>query len=300
MANAWNEGSWSELGWSGILSSTVEVTAPGNEAWGSLGWGNKSFGGANSLTISQNSVTVDAISLISVTGLQLNTSLNSVEAFGLAIVNVTGQQLNISQGDVDASPDAEVIGQQLNISSPSNVTITAEINSGWGRRGWGIYDWGADSLSVNASLTGQQLNLSLSSLSIIGDANLTLNQLQLLGITEGEVDPSPDANVVGIGMSISLALGTVVIGTANVGVTGQRLNVSESSITVDLNTPVDITPPRRLTITTGIAIAGASAEAPVTGNKLTIGLNNDNINVQIWTVINTGTDATWIEVDTAA
>jgi len=31
---------------------------------------------------------------------------------------------------------------------------------------------------------------------------------------------------------------------------------------------------------------------------LTVRLNN--INIQSWTVINTGTDATWIEVDTAA
>jgi hypothetical protein len=36
----------------------------------------------------------------------------------------------------------------------------------------------------------------------------------------------------------------------------------------------------------------------VTGNLLTITLNS--INNQIWTEINTGTDATWIEIDTAA
>jgi hypothetical protein len=300
MANAWNEGSWSELGWSGILSSTVEVTSPGNEPWGSLSWGAKGFGGSNPLIISQNSVTADAVSLISVTGLQLNTSINDVYAFGLAIVNPNGLQLNIAEGTVDASPDAEVTGQQLNISSPGDVTITAEINSGWGRRGWGTYDWGADSLSVIGSVTGQQLNSSLGSLSITADANLTLSNLQLLGIAEGEVDPGPDANVVGIGMSVTLALGTVVIGTADVGVTGQQINIAQSSITVDLNTPVPITAVSRMVISTGTAVAGASAEAPVTGNKLTIGLNNDNINVQIWTVINTGTEATWNEVDTAA
>ena len=300
MANGWNDGSWSELGWSGILSSTVQVTGPGNEPWGSLSWGAKGFGGSNPLTISQSSVTADAVSLISVTGLQLNTSINDVYAFGLAIVFHDGLQLNIAEGTVDASPDAEVTGQQINISSPGDVTITAEINSGWGRRGWGTYDWGADSLSVVASVTGQQLNSSLGSLSITADGNLTLSQLQLLGIAEGEVDPGPDANVVGIGMSVTLAVGTVVIGTANVGVTGQQINLAESSVTVDLNTPVDITAVRRMIISTGTVVAGASAEAPVTGNKLTIGLNNDNINVQIWTVINTGTDATWIEVDTAA
>jgi hypothetical protein len=58
------------------IDATVPVSSPGNEAWGSLEWGDKSFGGSNPLTISQYSVTVDADSLISVTGLQLNTSLN--------------------------------------------------------------------------------------------------------------------------------------------------------------------------------------------------------------------------------
>jgi len=128
MANGWNDSTWGALAWSGILNSTVEVTSPCNDTWGALSWGQNAFGGTNTLGISQNSVTVDAISLISVTGLQLNTSLNSVQAFGLAIVNVTGQQLNISQGTVDAEPDAIVTGQQIN-TSLNSVTVLAEINS---------------------------------------------------------------------------------------------------------------------------------------------------------------------------
>jgi hypothetical protein len=140
MANGWNDGEWGDLAWSGILNSTVQVTSPCNDTWGTPSWSENAFGGTNALGISQNSVTATPNSLISVTGLQLNTSLGSVEAFGLAIVFPTGQQLNISQGDVDASPDAIVSGQQIN-TSLNSVTITAEINSGWGRLGWGDYDW---------------------------------------------------------------------------------------------------------------------------------------------------------------
>jgi hypothetical protein len=112
------------------------------KAWGRLTWGENAWGGTGDvflrlqLNISQNSVTVYADSAISVTGQQLNTSLNDVFAFGLAIVFPTGLQLNISQGTADAEPDAEITGQQINLSLDS-VTITAEINSGWGRRGWG-------------------------------------------------------------------------------------------------------------------------------------------------------------------
>jgi len=42
----------------------------------------------------------------------------------------------------------------------------------------------------------------------------------------------------------------------------------------------------------------ASAAVSVTGNTLTIALNS--VNPQVWTIIDTGTDATWTEIDTAA
>jgi hypothetical protein len=266
-----------------------------NTASPSTAWGQKSFGGANSLTVSQNSVTVDAISLISVTGLQLNTSLNSVQAFGLAIVPVTGQQLNITEGDVDASPDAIVTGQQLNISLNS-VTVLAEINSGWGRLTWGQNDWGSDGLSVITSVTGQQLNLTLNSVTPLANANVNLTGQQL-NITEGEVDPSPDATVTGIGMTVGLAIGTVVIGTGNVTLTGQQINISQGTAIGDANTIASITG-LRLNTSVGTVFAGTTSVIPVTGNGLTIALNS--INNQIWTEINTGTDATWTEIDTAA
>jgi len=111
------------------------------------------------------------------------------------------------------------------------------------------------------------------------------------------VDPSPDANVTGIGMSVALAVGTVVVGTANIPVTGKQLTVSKGNVTVDLNTPVDVTG-KQLTIGLNSVVAGISAEAPITGNSLTIQLNS--INNQIWKYIDTGTTVDWINIDTAA
>ena len=317
MANGWNDSTWGALAWSGILSSTVEVTSPGNEAWGSLSWGQKLFGGSNPLTISQNSVTVDAISLISVTGLQLNTSLNSVQAFGLAVVSVTGQQLNISQGNVDAEPDAIVTGQQINLSLNS-VTTIAEINSGWGRLTWGQNDWNSDGLSVTTSVTGQQLNISQGNENIDVSVTVEVSSIAPIGwgvvgwgqqgwndsevniamtIAEGEVDPSPDATVTGIGMTVGLSIGTVVIGTGNVTLTGQQINISQGTAIGDANTIASVTG-IGLNIAVGTVFAGGTSIVIPTGNGLTIALNS--INNQIWTEINTGTDATWIEIDTAA
>ena len=234
---------------------------------------------------------------VPLTGEQLNISLNSVTLSIDGNVDLTGEQLNISQGTVDANPDANIIGQQINVllnsvtpignanvdligqqlnisqgdettSISVDVPVYSIVDAGWGQVAWGTQDWGQGELNIN------------------------------LSIAEGEVDPSPDATVVGIGMSITLGLGTVVAGSANVFPVGQQLNIAEQSVTIDLNTPVDITPLPKLAISLSNVVAGISDIALVTGNALTIALNNNNVNVQVWTIINTGTDANWSGINT--
>jgi hypothetical protein len=328
---AWNVGNFGGATWGGqfdnIGITLGDETTAGeiNEGWGRLTWGENAWGGTgdvivlgNQINLSTGTVTFKIDSLPSVTGLQLNTSLGSVQAFGLAIVTVTGQQLNISEGIADASPDALVTGQQLNISSPGNVTITAEINSGWGRLTWGQNDWGSDGLSVITSVTGQQLNISQGNENIDVSVTVEVSSIAPIGwgvvgwgqqgwndsevniamtIAEGEVDPSPDATVTGIGMTVGLAIGTVVIGTGNVTLTGQQINIAQGTAIGTPNTIASVTG-IGLNIAVGTVFAGGTSIVIPTGNGLTIALNS--INNQIWTEINTGTDATWIEIDTAA
>jgi hypothetical protein len=328
---AWNAGNFGSNTWGGLFNNIGitlgDETSAGeiNEGWGRLTWGENAWGGTGDVILSGNqintslgTVTFKIDSLPSVTGLQLNTSLGDVYAFGLAVVFPTGLQLNISEGIADASPDAIVSGEQINISSPGDVSISAEINSGWGRRGWGIFDWGGEGLSVTVAITGQQLNISQGDESSSANADVpvfsTINagwgqvawgtqnwgqgELTInLDIAEGEVDPSPDATVTGIGMTVSLAVGTVVIGTANVSVTGERLNLTLNSVEAVPNTLASVTG-IGLNIGVGTVFAGGTSIIIPTGNGLTIALNS--INNQIWTEVNTGTDATWTEIDTAA
>jgi hypothetical protein len=336
-ADGWGRNNWGSLGWgvnfandtftaSGYSLNLIEgdVVASGeiNEGWGRLTWGENAWGGTGDvilqgLQLNISEGIVDASPDAIVTGLQLNTSLNDVYAFGLAVVDVTGQQLNISEGTADAGPDAEIIGEQLNISL-NGVDIDYEINSGWGRRAWGEFDWGGEGLSVTIALTGLQLNITqgeesssadvdVSVFSTIdagwgqlawgaqnwGQGELTVN----LNIAEGEVDPSPDATVTGIGMTVSLAVGTVVIGTGNVTLTGEQINIIQGNVEAIPNTIASVTG-IGLNIAVGTVFAGGNTDVNATGNLLTITLNS--INNQIWTEINTGTDATWIEIDTAA
>ena len=62
-------------------------------------------------------------------------------------------------------------------------------------------------------------------------------------------------------------------------------------------TPVDVVGIGLSIAQNSVSITG-NANINVTGNGLTIALNN--INNQIWTEVSTGTNATWTEIDTAA
>ncbi len=76
-------------------------------------------------------------------------------------------------------------------------------------------------------------------------------------------------------MTASLAVGTVIIATADVNVTGQQITAVLNSVT-----PI------------------ANANVILTGNILTTSVNS--INIQNWTTVNTGTIVTWTEINTAA
>jgi len=293
MANTWGELSW-DIGTWGLQNdslaqpigfqlnttiNSVSVTSEINEGWGRLTWSENAWGGTGDVILQ---------------GLQLNIlSLNSITAFGLALVEATGQQLNIAEGEVDIAPDANITGQQLNVSLGSPLSYN---NEGWGRYVWGEEVWGGNGIWISVAVTGQQLNTSLNSVTPLANANVDLTGQQL-NVSEGVVDPSPDATVTGIGMTVGLSIGTVVIGTADISVTGQQINIAQGTVEAVPNTIASVTG-IGLNSFVGTVFAGGTSVIDVTGNGLTIALNS--INNQIWTEISTGTDATWIEIDTAA
>ena len=313
--DGWGRNTWGALGWGvNFANQTLNITgieltftlgdetAAGeiNSGWGRLTWGENAWnitgdvlltGIELTTSLGDESIQIDVAPIP--TGIELITELNSVTEIITVEATPSGIELTTTLGTADADPDANVTGIEL---TTTTGTILGYNRQGWGRFYWGEEVWGDSGIWVTASVTGQELTLTLDSATAQANANIDITG-EILTIAEGEVDPSPDATVTGIGMTCDLAVGTVIIGTANVDVTGTELTMTLASVEAEAITFADVTG-IALTLDLGTAFGGAAVDVDVTGNILTIAQNS--ISVQSWTKINTGTVVTWTEIDTAA
>ena len=314
MANSWGELGWDIGSWgqqndasgqptgSELTLTLSDETATGeiNEGWGRLTWGENAWnitgdvlltGIELTTSLGDESIQIDVASIP--TGIELITELNSVTEVITVDTFPIGIELTTTLGTADADPDANVTGIEL---TTTTGTILGYNREGWGRFYWGEEVWGSNGIWETVSVTGQQLTLTLDNVTIQANANIDITG-EILTIAEGEVDPSPDAIVTGIGMTCDLAVGTVVIGTADISVTGIDLTVGLGTASGEAITLIDVTG-IELTSVLGTVEAFPVTNVEVTGNILTISQNSAS--VQSWTKINTGTVVTWTEIDTAA
>jgi len=314
MANAWGELSWNIGSWGQQNDASVDVTGASltvildevtingeiNYGWGRLQWGENAWGiGGDVLVtglqanVSVGDVIARAGAGVDITGQQLQLQLGDVQGYGLALVIPDGIQLSTELGNVDPAPDVVLTG--IGLTTTTGILDAYNI-TGWGRLTWGFEAWGATGIWATAEPTGEQLSLNLgqAELDAVTFAAISGNSLT---IEEGIVDPSPDAMIVGIGLSASLSLETVVEADANITVSGSDLVVSQGQAELDAVTFAVLTG-QQLQIALNNAVAGASAEVYPTGNKLTISLRS--INIQSWQVVDTGTSVNWNIIDTAA
>ena len=178
-------------------------------------------------------------------------------------IGLWGQNYWGENSDVDVS----LTGLELN-TTLNSVSISAEINSGWGRLTWGQNDWGGEGLSVSVAITGQELTTTLNSVSLDLTSVVSLTG-QSLTVEEGIVDPNPD--VILEGQQLTIALDNVnITADALTSVTGQLLSSSLGTVAVDLNTLVDVTGLSLTMPVPGDVVVGALVVVEVTGNGITV------------------------------
>ena len=195
----------------------VEVTTSTADQWGSDTWGQGQWGVGDGIStrVGNTQISAGASAIIANDNTKTIALANVVAGSSVEPIPI-GIELNATLGDEFAGPNIEV-----QVTSPSD--------DAWGNEAYGEGAWGV----------GDGTSISIGNPLLIGNANVTLTSPDALSISEGIVDPAPDATVTGIGIAMSVGTGTVTA-FANVSTTGVEGNFSIGieTITAEANVPV--------------------------------------------------------------
>jgi len=305
-SGTWGAGVWGQNQWNDLADPTFTVTGIAfsaslgdettvgeiNTGWGRLAWNDSAWGIAGNLIAPGDAVTATLGSVVASIDVSTGPSTNNNQLITTALNDVTidirsvvfpsGFPLTATEGTADAGPDAMASGIAMSMGLG---TIDAFNQTGWGRQQWNVNAWGVEGQFATAVVTGIAMTAAAGTLASTGSATLTLNTLNVAQATLGDVDPAPDAMIIGEPMVASL-------GTA-VGQAGAGATPSGIPMTAGLGTVVAV--PSQEVVPTGIPAEVRLSSAfninihvdiPVTGLGLTI--NQGSANALIWNEVDTG------------
>ena len=317
-SGTWGTGSWGQNQWNDSANPSFTVTGIAlsaslgdettvgeiNAGWGRLGWNEQAWGIAGTFIATGDAVTATLGSVVASIDVSTGPSTNNNQlittALGSTTIDIqtkvfpTGNALTAAEGTADAGPDAMATGIAMSMGLG---TVDAFNQTGWGRQGWNVNAWGVEGQFATAIVTGIAMTAAAGTLGMTGNANLTLNTLNVAQATLGNVDPAPDANIIGEAMVANL--GTLV-GQAGAGATpsGIAMTAGLGTVTVVPGQEVPLTGlpvEARLSSAFNILI---HVDVQVTGFDLT--MNQGSGSALIWNEVNTGsapiTPPGWQEV----
>ena len=317
-SGTWGAGVWGQNQWNDLADPTFTVTGIAfsaslgdettvgeiNTGWGRANWGDFGWGIAGSFIATGDAVTATlgspVISIDVSTGPSTNNNQLITTALGSTTIDIqtkvfpTGNALTAAEGTADAGPDAMATGIAMSMGLG---TVDAFNQTGWGRQGWNVNAWGVEGQFATAIVTGIAMTAAAGTLGMTGNADLTLNTLNLMNATLGQADPAPDANAFS-------QLMTANLGTA-VGQAGAGASPSGIVMTAGLGTVTAV--PGQEIVPTGFPVEARLSSAFVikihidvqlTGLSLT--MNEGSGSALIWNEVNTGsapiTPPGWQEV----
>ena len=317
-SGTWSTGFWGQNQWNDSADPTFTVTGIAltaslgdettvgeiNLGWGRAGWNDFAWGIAGNLIAPGDAVTATLGTVVASIDVSTGPSTNNNQLITASLGNETidiqtkvfptGVGMTSALGTADAGPDAMATGIAMSMGLG---TIDAFNQTGWGRQGWNVNAWGVEGQFANVTLTGIAMTAAAGTLAMTGNANLTLNTLNVAQATLGNVDPAPDANFTGLPMIASLgsALGQAGAGASPTG----------QAMTAGLGTAAGV--PGQNIVPTGFPLNNQLSSAfnivihvdiPVTGLGLT--MNQGSGNALIWNEVDTGsapiTPPGWQEV----
>ena len=316
-SGTWGTGFWGQNQWNDSANPTFTLTGIAlsaslgdestageiNAGWGRAGWNDFAWGIAGNLIAPGDAITAtlgSAVASIDVsTGPGTNNNQLLSASLGTPEIDVvgkafpTGIAMTSNLGTADAGPDAMAVGIAMSMGLGS---VDAFNQTGWGRQGWNVNAWGVEGQFANVDVTGIAMTAAAGDISLLGEAVVLLNTLNVANVTLGNVDPAPDASVTG---NLAVAnLGTLV------GQAGAGASPSGIAMTAALGTAVGV-PGQEIPLT-GIAMNNQLASVSIaihidiqlTGLSLT--MNQGSGSALIWNEVNTGsapiTPPGWQEV----
>ena len=305
-SGTWNTGFWGQNQWNDSANPSPEVTGIAlsatlgdettvgeiNTGWGRHNWGDFAWGVAGTVIPTGIAATFNVGTVVASIDVNATNSTNNNQtitgALGSVSIDIattvfqTGLPMTSALGTADASPDAML---STNHATMGLGTVQAYNQTGWGRQEWSENAWGVEGQYANVTLTGIAMTAAAGTLTATGDANLTLNTLNVAQATLGNVDPAPDASITGNFMIG--ALGTVE------GQAGAGASPTGQAMTAGLGTAVGV--PGQEVAVTGIPMNNQLASVTaivhvdvlVTGNALTMAQGSGS--ALIWNEVNTGT-----------
>ena len=264
------------------------------DGWGRQQWNSFAWGISGTLLVTGNEATTNTGSVDIQAGASAGPATNNGQtitgALGTPVLDIqskvfpVGIQMSSTLGTADAGPDAMATGNQ---ATASLGTIDAFNEQGWGRQQWSVNAWGVEGQYATAILNGISMSSNLGSVSetIIGNANVTANTLNVAQVTIANVDPAPDAMITGNFMIGSLGqLG--MQGDVPQDVTGIAMSAGLGSVVAVPAQEVDVTGLPALARVASVTPI-IHVDVQVTGNALTMAQGSGS--ALIWNEVNTGT-----------
>ena len=298
----WGQNQWNDLANPTLIPTGIALTATlGDEAtvgeinagWGRANWGDFAWNIAGNVlptglpitgALGNPAIHIDVIATTSTNNGQLMTaSLGTNTNVDIrSIVFPTGIALTSNLGTADAGPDAMATGIAMSMGLG---TIEAFNQTGWGRQQWNVNAWGVEGQFATATVTGIAMTAAVSAPEAVkGDANFFLNTLNVAQATLGNLDPAPDAMIIGEAMVASLGNAVGIINYTDIP-TGIPMTASLASVTAVPSQEVDVT---GISMNAQLASVTPVIHVDISVTGLGLTMNQGNGNALIWNEVDTG------------
>jgi len=351
---AYGAGTWGSQSFGGdsitnVSIGTVEAFYP-DEGWGGYYWGYLVWGqnfedalvNVTTPTI-QSSVgneNIEGDGNVFLSTNLLNLTVNAVSAQANFIITVNGSEISASVNSVFAGENIIV-----EVTTPGSPTTWG--SSSWGKGAWNqitgvLVEQGDETVEGTGSLnlTGVQSNTTTGTLSLIGDANLTL-LTNIINVTAASVSTKVDVDVEvkspgnlpwgstswGYGSWGNIGGMFVSQGAEEEAIPGVEVFVSTNLLTLTLTSIAQVTGNANVTANTNLLTVGLGNEDAVPNTIVTLSTNLLNVSMGVasgevltiasvngvnatastgrlyisaWAVVDIGVTNTWSVVDIAA